>query len=196
MKSTLLLVASLAVSTAALGAVEVQFTAGARSLAQRKLLVEPATVQFHRGFLDEMATGRGRVQRMSRAEVDRLAAEMGETFQKALAEALKARGFEVVATPGADVLRVSPSLQDLYVYAPEGSAAGGVVKQYVREAGSAAMRVEVRDAGGAPIAVASDRATTGRIEPFSRASDVSNRFWFDAMFRRSAEEMAVALAGK
>lgn len=190
---TLLLASIAAFSIPALAAVDLQFTPGAKGQTYRKVLIAPAQVEFHRDFVAEMTSMRRQATRLSRDDVARLAREMGESFNSALAEAFKARGFEIALAPGSDVLRISPALQDLYVNAPEGSGAMRV-KSLVREVGQARMVVEGRDATGARVVFAADQGTAGRTIELRRASDVSNRFWFEAMFRGWADEVAVALA--
>ena len=170
MKAARILAASLALLGAnALASVDVSFTGPARELAERKVLVEPAMVRFHRDFLEEVRTFGPRRNGLTRAEADRLARDMGESFHRALSEALRAHGFQVVTAPGADVLRMAPAVEQLYIHAPDDSRPG-VRRTYVREAGSAAMRVELRDARGEPLAVATDETTTGRSDERSQAS--------------------------
>ena len=195
MKTTapLLLALSLATALTAQAAVDLQYERGAKPATYRKVHIAPAQVEFHRDFVQDHTSPRSEA-RLRPEETRRLAADMGESLRRALDEALRARGFEIAASPGGDVLRISPALRDLYVNAPDGSTAR-MVRHYVREAGSARMEVQGSDPSGARLFHASDQRTTTRIENFSRASDVSNRFWFDAMFRRWAEDFAAALAG-
>lgn len=184
----------LGLTNPALASIDVQFAAGARPGDYGKVLIAPAQVRFHRDFLTDMNPPLGQAKRLSQDEADRIARDMGESFRVALIDAFKARGVDVTPTPGSDVLTLVPVLDDLYINAPEGSTAG-MSKSYVREAGRATMRVEGRDAQGARVVFAEESGTTGRIVPFSPASDVSNRFWFEKMFRRWADDLAVALHG-
>lgn len=190
---TLLLISIATFATSAFAAAEIQFTPGAKAQSYRKVLIAPARVEFDRDFLVDMRSVRGQGQRLRPEDLRRIEREMGETFHAALEESFRMRGFEITLAPGSDVLSISPTLRGLYVNAPDASTAV-MVQHYVREAGRATMVVEGRDAAGAPVFVASERGTTSRTAGFTRASGVSNRFWFDAMFRRWADELAVALA--
>jgi hypothetical protein len=63
----------------------------------------------------------------------------------------------------------------------------------VREAGRATLRAEGRDASGAVRLQSEHRGTAGDTGRLSRASNVTNRFWFDALFRNWANEVAAEL---
>ncbi|MEO7812349.1 MAG: hypothetical protein ABIR73_09945 [Usitatibacter sp.] len=185
-------------TVAALGAdaanAPIEFTPGSNMRAYRQVLIAPARVEFDPGFLGEIKSLRGQAHRLSPAEVERLRHEMGESFHKALAEAFESRGFMIATAPGSQVLEITPALKDLYLNAPE-SARDPMVRSYAREAGRARMSVEGSDASGARVLVASEQATAGHALEFRPASGVSNRFWFDAMFRQWAGELAEAVAG-
>ncbi|HYC35902.1 MAG TPA: hypothetical protein VEC19_05730 [Usitatibacter sp.] len=192
MKPTFFLAVLLASASTSQAAIELQYSAGSGALAYRKVHVAPAEVRFHRDF--EATSGlRGLSHRLTPEESQRLARDMGESFRAALADALRARGFELAAAPGADVLQIRPALEDLYINAPD-PARAAPSRQYVREAGQALLRAEGNDPSGKRLFVASEQRTTGRTEGLSRANEVSNRFWFDTMFRRYAEDLAAALA--
>ncbi len=175
-------------------ATEIQFDQGAKAKTYRKLLIEPAQVQFDRDFLNDTRAIRGASRRYNRAEIDQMAHEIGENYRAALAEAFRSRGFEIAAAPGNDVLRISPSLKDVYVNQSKGSRTGELQTR-VRDAGHARMVVEGSDASGSRVLTASREGTAGETAAFQVGSDVSNRAWFDAMFRDWANELAVALKG-
>lgn len=194
MKPTLILAAALAtLATTSFAAIDVQFSPGARSQVYRKVLIAPARVELDRDFLTPHSTIHGHLPRITKDDAGKVAREMGESFEAALADAFRARGFEIARAPGPDVLALSPALKNLLVNAPEGTGSA-TAKVYVREAGQATMEVDGRDAAGSRVVFASEMRTTGRITELSRATDVSNRFWFDTMFRRWAEELAAGVA--
>lgn len=180
-----------AIATTAFAAPQLQVEPAAHGF--RKVLIEPVRVEFHPDFVASTRAIRGQPPRLGDEAARRLAAEMGASFNQALAQAFRARGYEIATGPGSDVLRISPALEDLYVNAVE-SGGTAAVKQYVREAGQATMVAEGRDPKGARVVFATEQATAGRTEDFNRASDVSNRFWFEAMFRRWANELVLAMA--
>jgi hypothetical protein len=194
MKTHTILAAALAtLATASLAAVDIQFSPGAKAQAYRKVLIAPTRVELDRDFLSPNSTIHGHLPRITKEDARKVAREMGESFDAALADAFRARGFEIARAPGPDVLALSPALKDLLVNAPEG-AGSATPKVYVREAGQATMEVDGRDAAGARVVFASEKRTTGRITELTRATDVSNRFWFETMFRRWADELAAGVA--
>lgn len=172
---------------------DVQVSPAARAQSYRKVLIAPVRVELDRDFPGTRSALPGQLPRLRPEAAREIARDMGESFEMALARAFHARGFEVVSAPGPDVLALSPALRELRVNAPEGSGPASS-RVYVREAGQATMEVEGRDAAGTRVVYANEKRTAGRTSELDRASDVSNRFWFDAMFRRWAEEVAAAVA--
>lgn len=185
--------AFLAASSPALAAVDIQFAPGARGSGFEQVLIAPASVEFQRGFTDRAHSLRLQSQRLTPGEAEELAREMGQSFERALAEAFRARGYRIATAPGPGVLSLKPALTDLYVNAP-GGATIGIVHSFVREAGYATLNVEGRDARGERVLTASEDAVAGRTEDFRRANKVSNRFWFDALFERWADDFVDTLA--
>ena len=155
-----------------------------------RVLIAPVQVAFDKNWLPDMNSSRGRTDRVNAQDVGRIAADMAASLQAALAEAVRARGFEVVSAPAPGVVRLSATIQDLYVNAPEGHSPG-LSKTFVREAGRATLRAEGRDAASGAVRLQTERsATAGDTGRLERATDVSNSFWFDAMFRNWAREVA------
>ena len=176
-----------------LAAIEVQFAPGADATRYRKVHIAPAQVEFRREFLADAKSSRNPSLRLRPEEIRELARDMGEGFNSALAEAFKRRGFEIAPAPAGDVLRISPTLKNLYVNAPDAPTAG-MTRSYVREAGGAMMVAEASNPAGTRVASASEESTTTRSHTFEPASRVTNRFWFGAMFSAWADDFAEALA--
>lgn len=152
------------------------------------VVVEPVRANADRNWLDELRGARARAGAIPEAEARKLAAEMAASLQAELDKALRAQGFEVTAGgPGA--VRLAATIEDLRVNAPESHAAG--VRTYTREAGRATLRAQATDPSGAVLFKTEERAEAG--DPgrrLQRASAVTNRFWFDAMFRSWAAHVA------
>ncbi len=156
------------------------------------VVIAPVQVAFDKSWLPNMNQSRGRAHAVDAEDAQRIAADMAASLRNALDEAVRARGFEVVGSaPGA--LRLAASIDDLYVNAPDVHAPG-ITKTFVREAGRATLRAEGRDASGAVRLQSEHRGTAGDTGHLSRASNVTNRFWFDALFRSWANEVAAELA--
>lgn len=100
-------------------------------------------------------------------------------------------GYQVVTTPGPDVLRVRTSVINLDVVAPDTMTAGRS-RTFSQEAGSATLVIEVRDSTtGALLGTAVDTREIGDSMPYLRNS-VTNRADFRQAFERWAK---ISLAG-
>jgi hypothetical protein len=92
------------------------------------------------------------------------------------------------------VLRLSPTITDLDVNAPD-APTPGIVRYFVRDAGQATLSLDIRDAAsGELLARVVDRGIATEIRQINRATSVTNDFWFDALFRQWAAACAAALA--
>lgn len=97
-----------------------------------------------------------------------------------------AGGYQVVTSPGPDVLRLKTSVVNLDVVAPDTLTAGRS-RTFSREAGSATLVVEARDAQtGALMGVAVDTRDIGDSMPYVRNS-VTNRSDFSQAFQHWAK---------
>jgi hypothetical protein len=149
------------------------------------VMIDPVTVEFskdwNRSVNDPRYTTRIRPEDAQRI-ADLTTGSVGDI----LAAALTQRGYQIVTAPGPGVLRLSPHVTDLYVNAPD-VFPPGVTRSFARDAGEATVTLEARDAtNGTLVAVISDHATAQDMLRLSRATDVSNAFWFEGMFKRFA----------
>jgi hypothetical protein len=109
----------------------------------------------------------------------------------AVAAAFGARGYQIVTVPGPGVLRLSPTVTDLFVNAPDVPAPGIQIGIVYQEGGTATLRLDARDAAtGTLVSQVVDRDTAREVRNFDRATRVSNNFWFEAMFRQWAQNCA------
>lgn len=161
--------------------------------AYRKVMIDPVRVGFHRDWLKYGYTGQA-TRPVGAGNASRIADEIASDAQATLAEAFRSRGYEIVGAPGPDVLRLSPTVADLYVNAPE-RLSPWREKAFTREAGQATLLLDVRDSvSGTVLGRVAHRGTADQMGRFARASDVSNRFWFEALIRRWAVSCASELA--
>lgn len=101
-------------------------------------------------------------------------------------KAYTAGGYQVVTSPGPDVLRLKTSVVNLDVVAPDTLTAGRS-RTFSREAGSATLVVEARDSQtGALMGVAVDTRDIGDSMPYVRNS-VTNRSDFSQAFQHWAK---------
>ncbi len=162
----------------------------------RTVLIDPVQVEFRKDWNRDNDNTRRVARRISPADVRRIAEETASSLGSIVAEAFKARGYEIAAGPGPGVLRLSPRVTDLYINAPD-VLPPGRTKSFVRNAGEATLSFDARDAvTGALLGRVVDRETGHRTAELTRATGASNAFWFDAMFRQwaasSAEEFAAS----
>jgi hypothetical protein len=175
-------------------AINVQFDPGADPGPYRKVLIEPAQVQLHREYLQQRYSVRGPAHRPTEEKAAQIASEYGERFRHALGEAFRARGFEVVSSPAPGVLRITPTIRELYINAPPG-ADRGMMEWYARDAGFATLSIEGRDPAGSRVVRASEqRVTAGMTDSLRYENESSIRQWFNALFERWADKAVLAVA--
>jgi hypothetical protein len=165
----------------------------------RRVLLDPVRVEIRNDWLAHLNAYDRSVSRWVGPEEGlRIARETASSLQGILAEAFRARGYEIAAAPEPGVLRVSPGVIDLYVNAPDRFSPWRT-KTFTRDAGQASLLLEVRDAMSGTL--------LGRVEhrgiaremggQLTFTNDVTNRFWFDALFKRWAESCVAEFeAGK
>ena len=158
------------------------------------VLIEPVKAQVDKNWLYEIKDSRAKAGATREGEARAIADDMARGFQEALDKSLRAHGFQVVNGPAGGALRLSARLDDVYVSAPENTASG--VTSFTRQTGRATMRVQARDASGAVVMQSEQRSDAGDMGRLQRATDVSNRFWFEALFRDWSEDIAKELKQK
>ena len=124
-------------------------------------------------------------------DAQRIIDEAAVSLSTVVAETFKSRGYEIAAAPGEGVLRLYPSVTDLYVNAPD-VPTPGIQVAIVRDGGLATLRLDVRDAvTGVLLARVVDRDMAREIRLNNRANSVSNLFWFEALLRQWAADCAM-----
>ncbi len=153
----------------------------------RSILLDPVQVQVRDDWLKSMNyQSRHPARRLGEDDARRIADETADSLRDILAEAFHVRGYRIVAAPEAGVLRLSAKVVDLYVNAPDRLSPWGT-KTFTRDAGQATLLLEVRDAAsGRLLGRILHRGKAEQTSRFALATNVSNRFWFDALFGRWA----------
>ena len=170
------------------------FLVAVPAVAAPSVLIEPVRAEVDRNWLRDIRESRAKAGAIREDEARSMADDMARSFRDALDQALRAQGFQVVTAPSPGAVRVSARLDDVYVSAPENTASGA--KSFTRQAGRATMHVQVRDAAGATLLESQQRSDAGDMGRLQRATNVSNRFWFDALFRDWSDEVAKELKQK
>lgn len=171
---------------------------GADFGAYRRILIDPVPVEFHRNWVRNMITEGRATHKLNAEDASVIARDFAASLERNLVGAFKAKGYELEATPGPGVLRLSPAISELYVNAPDRLLIGRSA-MFVREAGDAVLTLDARDsATGELLARVVHRGTASSMNRFMRSSDVFTRYWFDALFSHWATDCAgeLARAGK
>jgi hypothetical protein len=149
-----------------------------------KLMIDPTQVSFKPGWVKDMNYQRGVSRKINDTDAQKIADEMRSGFQDIFAAAFKAKGYEIVTSPGPDVLRLSPAVVNVYMNAPDPMAGSGMTRTYAIQAGEATLELAARDSTtGALLGVALDRTTTRGPNNAMLVTPSANRGEFEDLFR-------------
>jgi hypothetical protein len=164
----------------------------------RKVLLDPVAVQLNSDWLRQRHGSNYRIQptypRYKNA--DEVTRETAAAVSTSLARAFRASGFEIVEAPGADVMRVSAKVSDLFINAPD-IVSPGYTKNATRDAGDAYLALDARDSvNGKALARVQHHAIARETPRGNVANDPANTLWMDTLFQRWADNCAAAIALK
>jgi hypothetical protein len=168
--------------------------AACTAMAAAPILLEPVRAEVDKNWLYDIKESRAKAGAIREADARAMAADLAKSFQLALDKALREQGFQVVTSASPGAVRLSARLDDVYVSAPENTASG--VTAFTRQTGRATLRVQAQDPAGAVVMKAEQRSDAGDMGRLQRATDVSNRFWFEALFRDWSQDVAKELKQK
>jgi hypothetical protein len=154
----------------------------------RKVMLEQPQIVFRTNWLRDINRTRDVSRWLTPADQQKIADDMSAGMGQAFADVFKSQGYEVVTAPGPGVLRVTPSVTDLYLNAPD-IQSSNLTRTFNRETADATLVVDARDAvNGAVLAHFVDRRTVrdtvGQAPKYT--SDVQNLFWMEAASRTVA----------
>jgi hypothetical protein len=153
----------------------------------RKLMVDPTTVAFRKDWMKRVNDTASLSQRITQEDAEKIAASARENFTEVYTEAFRKAGYEIVNTPGADVLRVRAGVIDLYIAAPD-TPSSGRTRTYTMEAGEATLFLEARDSSsGALLGRALDKRATRNTGRLMITNQVTNLSEFRTLFRQWAD---------
>lgn len=120
-----------------------------------KILLDEATVAFRKNW--ERDRRLDRTGYVSPRDIERIKMELAELFDQVWVEELSVNGgFEIVEEAGPDVLRITPKIVDLDVYAPSTSSASPTYS-FTNSSGRMTLKLELYDSEtGDLIALAND----------------------------------------
>nr|WP_245842783.1 DUF3313 family protein [Sphingomonas laterariae] len=147
-----------------------------------KVMLDPTEVAFQKNWQRDYNNDTvGLDRRISDEDAAKILSAARSGFEEVFAKAYQQGGYQVVTTPGPDVLRVRTAVIDLTVNAPDTMSAGRV-RTYSREAGGATLVLEARDSvTGAILGRAVDSRDIGDNFVYRRDS-VTNRADFEQAF--------------
>jgi len=154
----------------------------------RKVMLDQPQIVFRKNWLKDINNTRDVSRWLTPADqqkyIDDMSAGMGQT----VSEVVRSRGYEVVTAPGPGVLRVTPTVTDLWLNAPDVQSSN-LTRTFNRETADATLVVDARDSvTGAVLAHFVDRRTVrdtiGRAPKYT--SDVGNLFWMESASRTLA----------
>ena len=167
---------------------EVYLRPGADFRGYTKVMLNPTQVTFAKSWKKDMNANRvALLQATSVEDADQIAEKVRAGLGDVFTNALKSGGYEIVAAPGGDVLRVSLRVIDLYINAPETITLAPTSRVYTLDAGQGTLALELRDATtGALLGRVVDHRTAGNRGNFRSSlrstTPVSNRFDFGRQF--------------
>jgi hypothetical protein len=158
--------------------------------AYHRVIIDRGQAAMRSGWLKYMNGTRDLSRWLVPEDAQRITDDVASSLDSVVAEAFKAQGYEIVAVPGAGVLRLSPSVTDLFVNAPD-SHSPGIDRAFVKDTGEATLRLDVRDAAtGTLLGRVVDRRSAHELRRLNNATNISNLFWFDALYREFATNCA------
>jgi hypothetical protein len=154
-----------------------------------KVLLDPATVAFRKNWQRDQ--NRAQPFKVKTDDMERIKSELSELFGEVFAEELTNKGGYVMATEsGDDVLRITPQIVDLDVYAPDTRNTAGLQHSYTESAGRMTIKLDMYDSvTGDLIARASDRQEAPRRGYMQWTTSVTNRAEAKRMLERWATEL-------
>ena len=160
-----------------------------------KLMVDPTQVAFQKNWLKDInSSRRGVSSRVTDEDAAKILDAAKKNFDEVFDDQFVKDGYQVVTTPGPDVLRVASAVVNLYVNAPDTMEAGRS-RSYTTEAGEATLVLECRDSvTGALLARVVDRRETQQSPGMQWTSSVTNQADFRNLVRTWASISSKGLA--
>ncbi len=159
-----------------------------------KVMIDPVQVAFRKDWMKNINRTRDISRWISKSDAQQISDAVRSGIENVFAAAFKANGYEVVMTPGSDVLRLSPAVIDLYINAPD-TISTGPTRTYTMEAGDATLSLEARDSTtGALLGRAVDRRKTPSFGRMTLTTSVTTRRDFEALLTQWAQISVNAIA--
>ena len=158
-----------------------------------QVMIDEATVAFRRNWQRDQ--NRNQPNRVRESDVERIRNGMTELFDEVFTRELTEKGgYELAEAAGDNVLRISPHIVDLDVYAPDPRSAPGRQVSYSESAGRMTLKLHLYDSvTGDLIAVAGEHREAPRRGYMQWANTVSNTREFRIMLEGWAKDLREGL---
>ena len=151
------------------------------------VMIDEPDVAFDKDWMRNMNETRSLSHRVSQADAEKIAAATRSGLVEVFQEEFRKAGYTVATAPGADVLRLSPSIIKLYINAPDVMSPGRSTS-YTIDAGEATLVLEARDSvSGALLGMAVDRREARGTGFVTWTNSVTNRSDFRRLFQQWAK---------
>jgi hypothetical protein len=153
-----------------------------------KIQLDTATVAFRKRWQRDQ--NRYQTFKVRASDMEKIKSNLSELFDKVFTEELSENGgYEIVDEMAENVMRITPHIVDLDVYAPD-TATSGINRSFTESAGKMTLKLQIYDSvTGDLIVSASDRRESPRRGYMQWTTSVSN----NADARRMLQRWAVGL---
>ncbi len=161
-----------------------------------KIMLDPTEVDFVKGWVKQVNQNFGFAYgRTDDQDAKDIAKEVRKGFDKVFTEAFTKAGWQVVAQPGPDVLRLSTAVFNLSISAPSSVTMSPGASVRTVDAGQASVLIEARDSeSGQVLGRALDVRTAGVTDNYMARTPSGNYADFHALFDRWANTSIKGLA--
>ena len=151
-----------------------------------RVQLDEATVAFRKNWQRDQ--NRTQPFKIRTEDMERIKRELSALFGEVFADELTGGGYAITDEVAEDVMRVTPHIVDLDVYAPDTRHASTRTMSYTEQAGRMTLQLEIYDAvTGDLIAKASDRQEAPRRGYMQWTTSVTNRAEAQRMIERWAK---------
>ncbi len=161
-----------------------------------KVMLDPTEVAFRRNWQRNINSSTRSVSgRITDRDAERILEQVRTGFQDVFAEEFARGGYQLVTTPGPDVLRLRTAVTNIDIAAPDRRSSARN-RTYSRTAGQATLVIEARESmSGAVLGRAVDRRIADSGAFTARRNRTTNTWDFERMFRAWGRMSASALDG-
>lgn len=156
--------------------------------AYTQIQLDPATVAFRKNWQRDQ--NRNQPFKVDARDMERIKSDLSALFGEVFANELSGDGgYQLTAEAGENVMRITPAIVDLDVYAPDTPTPGRTM-QYSESAGRMTLKLEIFDAvTGDLVASFRDRQEDPRLGWMEWRTRVSNRQDAERMLERWATRL-------